>query len=85
MRYGYIVKVIRLRIYQLSRGAKLRRIRDDYEEKCMDARPKRKPVDQMTVQELMSELLYGDDAEQFAKEQKHMAKYLGGYAKLYGK
>jgi hypothetical protein len=51
----------------------------------MDTRPKRKPVNEMTPQELLHELIYGDDVEVFLKETKQKAKYLDGFYGLYGK
>ena len=53
--------------------------------KCMDAHLKRKPVAEMTTEELLHELIYSDDAEQYVKNKEHMAKYLGAYTGLYGK
>lgn len=51
----------------------------------MDAHLKRKPVAEMTTEELLHELIYSDDAEQYVKNKEHMAKYLGAYTGLYGK
>lgn len=54
----------------------------------MDARQpptKHKPVAEMTYQELLHELIYSDDAEQYERNKKHMTKYLAGFAGLYGK
>jgi len=51
----------------------------------MEARSKRKPVEEMTTAELLQELVYDDDNEQYEKNKRHMANYLSGYAGLYGK
>lgn len=51
----------------------------------MEARRKLKPVEEMTTKELLEELLYSNDSEQYEKNKKNMAKYLDSYAGLYGK
>jgi ASC-1-like (ASCH) protein len=49
----------------------------------MDARPKRKPVSEMTTDELFQELLYSDDVEQYQQNKEHMQKYIEGFKNLY--